>query len=259
MKGEPPLFAASALTLRVGQRTLIRNLTMNVNAGEVWCILGANGVGKSQFLNTLAGLRKAESGAIRFSGRPLEQWSGIEAARARAFLPQNIHDAFSATVLDIVLMGRHPHLSRWAWESASDHRVALAALHAVDLAGLAQRDITTLSGGERQRAAIAALLVQDAPLLLLDEPLVHLDLRHQITVLAHLAGLARERAKAVIFSVHDLNLAFRYATHAMLFHEGGAVDSGPINEVMNEAALLLAFGYPVAQFKINEKCFFVAT
>ena len=259
MSNACPLIATNALTISVGQRTLVRDLTMNVNAGEVWCILGANGAGKTLFLNTLVGLRKADGGIILFSGRPLDQWPGIETARARAFLPQHIHDTFSATVLDTVLMGRHPHLSRWAWESESDRDVALAALHTVGLADMAQRDITTLSGGERQRAAIAALLAQDTSLLLLDEPVAHLDLRHQILVLAHLARLARAREKAVIFSAHNLNLAFRFASHALLFHGDGVVDAGPIKEVMNEAALSHAFDYPVAQFKVGEKSFFAAT
>ena len=180
------------------------------------------------------------------------------AARIRGFLPQTIHDAFSAAVLDIVLMGRHPHLSRWGWEGEAEREIALAALHAVGLADLADRDITTLSGGERQRAAIAALLAQDAPLLLMDEPTTHLDLHHQIMILRHLVRLARDRDKALMFSIHDLNLAFRFATHAMLFREDGVVDIGPINEVMNNAALSLAFRYPVVQMQAGRQTVFVA-
>ncbi len=135
--------------------------------------------------------------------------------------------------------------------------MALAALEAVDLAGMAERDVTTLSGGERQRVAIAALLVQEAPLLLLDEPVAHLDLHHQITILEHLAALAATRERAVVFSVHDLNLASRFATHAMLYREDGAIDRGPIAEVMNIDALSDAFRYPVTQVRVGARTVFV--
>ena len=153
-------------------------------------VLGANGAGKTLFLDTLVGLRPVRGGAVRLAGKPAHEWSALEAARMRAFLPQTLHDAFSASVLDVVVLGRHPYLSRWAWEGDGERRRALAALDAVDLGELAGRDVTTLSGGERQRVAIAALLVQEAPLLLLDEPVAHLDLHHQITILEHLAALA---------------------------------------------------------------------
>lgn len=251
------LLEVDDLAIRVGRRTLVRGLTMSVHAGEVWAILGANGAGKTLFLDTLVGLRTAKSGVIRLAGRPADEWSALEAARMRAFLPQTIHDAFSASVLDVVILGRHPYLSRWAWEGDAERRMALAALEAVDLGEMAERDVTTLSGGERQRVAIAALLVQEAPLLLLDEPVAHLDLHHQITILEHLAALAAALQRAVVFSVHDLNLAARFATHAMLFREDGSIDHGPVEDVMNIAALSRAFRYPVAQVKLGARTVFV--
>jgi iron complex transport system ATP-binding protein len=251
------LLEVVSLDIQAGSRTLVRNLTMRVKAGEVWCILGANGAGKTMFLDTVVGLRGATGAAIRIAGKPVGEWRAPEVAKMRAFLPQTLHDAFSASALDVVMTGRHPYLSRWAWEGDAERRMALAALEVVDLADMAKRDVTTLSGGERQRVAIAALLVQDAPLLLLDEPVAHLDLHHQITILGHLATLASARKRAVIFSVHDLNLAARFATHAMLYHEDGSVDQGPIAEVMNEVALSAAFRYPVARVKAGERTVFV--
>ncbi len=251
------LLEVDDLTISVGRRTLVRGLTMSVHAGEVWAILGANGAGKTLFLDTLVGLRAAKSGVIRLAGRPADEWSALEAARMRAFLPQTLHDAFSASVLDVVIMGRHPYMSRWAWEGDAERRMAFAALEAVDLGDMADRDVTTLSGGERQRVAIAALLLQEAPLLLLDEPVAHLDLHHQITILEHLASLAAGRRRAVIFSVHDLNLAARFATHAMLYREDGSMDRGPVEDVMNDGALSSAFRYPVAQVKVGARTVFV--
>jgi iron complex transport system ATP-binding protein len=130
-------------------------------------------------------------------------------------------------------------------------------LQAVDLAGFERRDVLTLSGGERQRVALAALLAQDAPLLLLDEPVSHLDLHHQIMVLAHLDGLARNRGKGVLFTVHDLNLAARFATHALLLTPEGTVRQGPIDEVLDEAALWCAFSHRVARIEAAGRTLFV--
>jgi iron complex transport system ATP-binding protein len=252
------LLQVHRLTITVGRRTLVRELSIDFRAGEVWCILGANGAGKTMFLNTVVGLRSAASGVIRLAGKPAQEWSALEAAKMRGFLPQSLHDAFSASVLDVVILGRHPYMSRWGWEGDSDRSMARAALDAVDLGDMADRDVTTLSGGERQRVAIAALLVQEAPLLLLDEPVAHLDLHHQITILEHLASLAADRRRAVVFSVHDLNLAARFATHAMLYREDGVVDHGPIGDVMSDDALSRAFRYPVAQVKVGARTVFVA-
>lgn len=251
-----PLLEIDGLHLRVGARSLIRDLNLAVHAGEVWCVLGANGVGKTLLFHTLAGLRKIDEGTISLAGRALHSWSPADAARVRGFLPQTLHDAFSARVLDVALMGRHPHLSRWAWEGETDRGIALAALAAVGVAELAGRDITTLSGGERQRVAIAALLAQDPPLMLLDEPIAHLDLHHQILVLRHLTSLAHEDGKALLYSVHDLDLAARFSTHALLFREDGSVDQGTVNDVMNDEALSSAFHHPLCQMKVGEQIHF---
>lgn len=246
------------LTLHVGERTLVRDLSFQLGSGEIWCLLGPNGSGKTTFLHALVDLHKTQSGLVRLAGKALDAWPLAEAARLRGFLPQALHDAFSASVLDGVMMGRHPHLARWQWEGADERAIALAALDAVDLAGFEERDVLTLSGGERQRVALAALLAQDPPLLLLDEPTSHLDLHHQVLVLRHLGNLARERSKGVLFSVHDLNLAARFASHALLLTPQGAVLQGPISEVMTEPNLGCAFGHRVTRIEAAGRMLFIA-
>jgi iron complex transport system ATP-binding protein len=252
-----PLLAVDALALSVARRTLIDGVSLRVGGGEFWCVLGANGAGKTLFLHTLAGLRRIDSGAVTLSGRPLAQWSLGDAARVRGFLPQATYHAFPMPVLDAVVMGRHPHLSRWDWESDRDRERARAALSEVGLANMEARDITTLSGGERQRVAVAALLAQDVPLLLLDEPVAHLDLHHQIIVLRHLAQLT-QAGRAVMLSIHDLNLARRFATHVMLFRGNGHVDAGATDDVMRDDALTTAFGHPVSRVTVGQRALFVA-
>jgi len=253
-----PLLETRNLTLGIGSRTLLRELGFQLKPGEVWCLLGPNGAGKTTLLNTMVGLREAQGGELKLAGRALHDWPLNEAARLRSFLPQSVHDAFSASVLDCVLLGRHPYRLRWQWESEEEHQIALAALAAVDLSGFEARDVLTLSGGERQRVALAALLAQDTPLLLLDEPLAHLDLHHQVQVLEHLGKLARERGRGVLFTVHDLNLAARFASHALLLTPQGAVRQGPINEVMTEPDLHCAFGHRVARVEAGGRALFVA-
>lgn len=252
-----PLLEAHDLLLQAGARMLVRGMSFRLNAGEVWCLLGPNGSGKSTFLHTAVGLRDPQGGALRLGGKALADWPAGAAARERSFLPQNFHDAFSASVLETVMLGRHPYLSRWQWEAEEERELALAALRTVDLAGFERRDVLTLSGGERQRVALAALLVQDAPLLLLDEPVSHLDLHHQVLVLEHLAGLARVRARGVLFTVHDLDLAARFASHALLLMPQGMVLQGPIGEVLTEAALQAAFGHRVTRVEAAGRVLFV--
>lgn len=254
------LLQVRGLALGAGARTLVGALSIDVTAGQLWCVLGANGSGKTTLLHTLAGLRAPARGSVRLAGRPLGEWSAADAARLRGLLPQSLHDAFSASALELVLMGRHPHLARWAWEGDAERALALAALRAVDCAALAARDVTSLSGGERQRVGIAALLAQDPALLLLDEPVAHLDLHHQIVVLEHLAALARDAGKAVLLSIHDLNLARRYATHALVLHgdAAGAATHGPVDRVMDEATLGAAFGHAITRVDIGARTLFVA-
>lgn len=252
------LLEADNLVLRAGTRTLLAGLSFAVARGEIWSVLGPNGSGKTTLLHTLAGLRVPDGGAVRLAGRPLGAWPATDAACLRGLLPQTLHDAFSASALEIVLMGRHPHLARWAWEDDSDRALALGKLAAVELAGFAERDVTTLSGGERQRVGIAALLAQDPLLLLLDEPVAHLDLRHQIVVLEHLRETARRDGKAIVLSIHDLTLARRYSTHVLVL--GGRTPVlGAVDATMNETALTAAFGHPVARRLIDDRVVFVAS
>jgi iron complex transport system ATP-binding protein len=253
----PPLLEVADLLLTVGERTLVRDLSFSLKAGEVWCLLGQNGAGKSTFLHTAVGLRDPQGGSVTLSGRCLDRWSPREAAAMRGFLPQALHDPFSATVLESVVLGRHPHLGRWQWEGKPEHDIARSALAAVDLPGFEQRDVRTLSGGERQRVAMATVLAQDAALLLLDEPVSQLDLHHQNLVLSHLVELARKRGKGVLFTMHDLNLAARFASHALLLTPQGVVRQGPIAAVMTEPDLQRAFGHGITRVVVGGRTIFI--
>ena len=247
-----PRLATHALTLRVGARTLVEALTLSCHAGEVWCVAGANGAGKTTLLGALAGLHPGAAGHVEVDGRALADWTSAELAQRRALMPQDVHDAFSASVLDVVLLNRYPHLSGWGWERDADRVAAHAALATLGLEGLAARDVLSLSGGERQRVALAAVLCQAAPLLLLDEPLSHLDLHHQIACLEALARWVSMDARAVVFSCHDLNLARRYATHALLLDGRGGYYAGPVREVLTPERASDAFGHDLVLIRDGE-------
>ncbi len=246
------VLSAQRLTLRAGVRTLLDAFTHTFYAGEIWCIAGPNGAGKTTLLSTLAGLLQPAAGHVELDGVRVADWPPLPLAQRRALMPQSAPDAFSASVLDIVMLNRFPHLSGWGWEREADRAAAMAALNLLDLAAFAARDVLSLSGGERQRVALAAVLCQEAPLLLLDEPLSHLDLHHQIDCLEALAAWTREPRRTVMFSCHDLNLARRFATHALLLDGAGGAYAGPVHDVLTPALASRAFGYPLILIRDGE-------
>jgi len=248
---------ANALRVTMRDRELVRGLDMRVAPGDVWCVLGPNGAGKSTLLRTLAGLRPADGGRVLLGGRDVESFRPIELARLRGFLPQTIVDAFSLTVMEAVMSARHPSLPFWAW-GESDTAPAVDALHTFELEDLAQRDVTTLSGGERQRVNIATLFAQDVELLLLDEPLSSLDLHHQMKTLHELMRVATEQGRSVVYTVHDINLAFQHATHAVLLDGRGGALAGPKNDIVTSEHLSAAFHHPIHGVMLDDELFFRA-
>jgi len=240
-----PVLTLRDVHLRAGPRTLAEGLGLTVEPGQLWCVVGPNGVGKSTLMAVLAGLRAPDGGSVLADDRPLATIPPAALARQRAYLPQSIHDTFTMPVREAVRVGRHPHLGGWGWGGRDDDRIVADVIDALDLTPLAGRDVLTLSGGERQRAAIGAVLAQQAPLLLLDEPVSHLDLRHQIQVLDLLAGLVRAGRHAVVTILHDLNLARRYATHALLMGEDGEARHGLAVDVLTAERCSQALRTPI--------------
>jgi len=245
------------LELRAGERTLVQGLDWRVADGECWSIIGRNGAGKSTLMRTLAGLRAPEAGSVDLDGRPLAGWPLEDLARRRAYLAQSRHDAFAYSVLETVLAARHPYHARRYWEGSDDHAAAAQALDAMEVGHLGARDVRTLSGGERQRVAIAALLAQDTPLLLLDEPANALDLAHQVQVMGLLARLCREQGKTVVMIGHDLTLAHGISTHALLLKGDGRWHAGPVLEAMQAPLLSDYLGHPIETIEHGGRRIFI--
>ncbi len=243
------LLTTQGLSVHIAGRPICRSLDLALAPGEVWAVLGRNGAGKTTLLHTLAGLRPAQAGSVQLDGRDLKEWDGMALARRRGVMFQDSNDTFPATVLETVLTGRHPHISFWALESAEDRALAEAALAEVELAADADRLVNTLSGGERRRVAIATLLVQSPLAWLLDEPSNHLDLRHQVELLSLLVRRARQNSGLVLMSLHDVNLALRFCTHALLMVDAETVLSGPIAEVIDGENLRRLYGHAVVKLR----------
>jgi iron complex transport system ATP-binding protein len=250
-------FACNNLTVRVPGRTLVEKLGCELNGGQFLAVLGKNGAGKSLTLHTLAGLRPAAEGSVTVLGHDLTNISRRYLSQHLALLPQNIEDVFPSTVLDTVLIGRHPHIGRLQWESSRDRELALETLHKMDLGDLPDREIDSLSGGERQRTAVAQILVQSPDIYLLDEPTNHLDPQHQLDVLATFAAKAREGG-IVIASLHDVNLAVRYADRCLVLFGDGRWELGETERILTRERMTELYATRMESVRWRDKELFVA-
>jgi iron complex transport system ATP-binding protein len=251
-----PLLEARELSVEIGGKTVVDRMNLSIAAGERLAILGRNGAGKSTLLSTLAGLRPPLAGAVLLDGEDCSLLPPRQAALRRAWLGQFQNDPFGSTVLETALTGRHPHLGRWDWESSRDVELARGALAAVGLSGMETRQVHTLSGGERQRLSIATLLTQAAMLYLLDEPLSHLDLNHQMAVRDLFAGTARDCGAAVVMVLHDPALAHRFCDRALLVYGDGRYALGTVDDILTAKTLSELYGYGLRQIDDQgHRCF----
>lgn len=256
--GTVPALACRGLCVAVPGRVLVTDLELAIEPGSFVCVLGENGSGKTLTLHTLAGLREPSPGRVRLFDAWLDKQPRRRRARQLGLLAQHDENFFPSTVLESALIGRHPHVDFWRWESAEDVRVARAALERVDLAGLEQRSVATLSGGERRRLALATVLAQDPAIYLLDEPLNHLDPHHQLDVLRLFAAETRA-GKAVIASLHDVNLAARFAHLVLLLFGDGDWLFGPADAVLSVANLSRLYHMPMEQIEAGGRRIFLAS
>jgi iron complex transport system ATP-binding protein len=233
-------------------------VSLAVRGGQFTAVLGRNGCGKTLTLHTLAGLRAPAQGTIALGGLPLASLRRTAIARRVGLLLQDLESGYPTSVLEAVLVGRHPHLPLWKWESGADREIALRALERVGLAALAERTSETLSGGEQRRVAMATLLAQDPALYLLDEPTNHLDPGQQNQMLE----LFRERCAAgcaVLASLHDPTLAARYADRALLLYGDGRWSEGEAAQILTAQSLTELYGTPMQEAQVaGRRLFFSA-
>jgi iron complex transport system ATP-binding protein len=217
-------------------RTVGRDVSFTLATGEVMCVLGPNGGGKTTLFRTLLGLIEKHSGSIKLQGKSLEELSRAAIARRIGYVPQGHSAYFAFTVREFVLMGRTAHLGAFAAPAKKDIQVAEHALESLGIAQLADKPVTEISGGERQLALVARALAQQPRLLVLDEPTASLDFGNQVRVLQKMTALARSGI-AILFSSHDPDHAFLCATRALLLAEGRVLEAGTPREVIRADTL----------------------
>jgi iron complex transport system ATP-binding protein len=221
-----------------------RHVGLSVGPGEVMCLLGPNGCGKTTLFKTMLGLLPAQAGRVVIGGDDLARLSRRELALRIAYVPQAQIAVFPFTVLDIVLMGRTARIGDFATPGARDREIAFAALGALGIAALAEAEYTRISGGQRQLALIARALAQDTPLLVMDEPTASLDFGNQALVLRHVRELART-GLGIVLSTHDPDHALACATRVAVLHDGRLLAQGLPREVLTGDLMGEVYGVPV--------------
>jgi iron complex transport system ATP-binding protein len=211
------------------------DVSVAIEPGSLTGLLGPNGCGKTTLLKLLSGVFQPQSGAVSLDDRPLASFTRRELARHVAVVPQETHPAFDYSVMEMVLMGRHPHLGAFQLEGPADFAIARQSLIVTSTAHLADRNYMTLSGGEKQRVIIASALTQATELLLLDEPTASLDLGYQLEIASLLGRLNRERRVTMVLATHDLNLAASLCDRLVLMRAGRVVAQGPTTAVLTGA------------------------
>ena len=213
------------------------DVSVTVERGSLTGLLGPNGCGKTTLLNLLSGVLQPAHGQVSLNGIPLAGRSRRDIARHLAVVPQETHPAFDYTVMEMVLMGRHPHLGTFELEGPSDLALARDSLAATGTEHLAGRAYMTLSGGEKQRVVIASALTQSPEVLLLDEPTASLDLGYQLEVAALLRRLNRDRGVTMVLATHDLNLAASLCDRLILMRDGRVVAQGATRDVLTASSI----------------------
>jgi len=215
----------------------LRDVSVTIPRGSLAGLLGPNGCGKTTLLKLMAGVLRPHQGAIALDGRAIGGISRRELAKQIASVPQETHPAFDYSVLEMVLMGRHPHLGAFQLEGPEDLAIAHDSLSATGTAHLADRQYMTLSGGEKQRVVIASALAQAPDVLLLDEPTASLDLAYQLEVASLLDRLNHDRGVTMVLATHDLNLAASLCDSLVLIRAGRVLAQGPTREVLTGAMI----------------------
>jgi len=235
------IFRMQRVSFRYGQRRVVADFDLELEAGIFHGLLGPNGCGKTTVLDLLGNYKQPAQGRIDFRGKPLQRYPRRDLARQIALVPQDFSINFPYRTEDIVLMGRYPHMPRFAAPSPRDRRIVADVMAKADVRELQGRFVTELSGGERQRVVFARALAQDTPVLLLDEATSNLDIRHALALLRLAAEDVRRRQKTVVAVFQDINLAAQFCDRLVFMRRGQVAASGPVNQVLTPDIIAKVF------------------
>jgi iron complex transport system ATP-binding protein len=230
---------------------VLKGVEFSVNGGEIATLLGPNGSGKTTVLKCIAGLWKPQKGEILFGSKNISNLPYEKRAKMLAVVPQEHEPPFPYSVLEVVLMGRAPHVSMFSSPSRNDYVKAEEAINTVGITHLKEKAYTKISGGERQLALIARALAQESSVLLLDEPTSYLDFRNKVLVLKKVREIAKGNGLTVLMTLHDPNLAMLFSDKAVMINEGHVVSNGAPESVITEDNLKKVYGIDVSIINWN--------
>ncbi len=240
--------SARELSYEIEAQRLLDGVSFVVDKGEMVGLIGPNGAGKSTLLRAVSGILRCQDGAVTLEGRDLESMTARDVAKGLALVPQIAPYTHGFTAIELVLMGRYPHLGRFQVEGKSDERIAGEAMSLTETARFADRTLDTLSGGERQRVFVARALAQQPRILLLDEPTSNLDVLHQLMVLDLVRNLVDEGLTAIA-AFHDLSMAARYCDRLAVMSGGKVIAAGSPEEVLNPELIEAVFKVKAAVYQ----------
>ncbi|OEU47661.1 MAG: iron ABC transporter [Desulfobacterales bacterium S3730MH5] len=235
-------FEINRIRFSYGNNMVLHDLSIKMEPGRFYGIVGPNGCGKTTLLDILVRDKKPESGTVRYNGKGLGEYTRKDMARSIALVPQDFYIHFPFTLEEIILMGRHPYISRFSSPSADDLEIVSAVMAETGIERFARRYVTDLSGGEKQRVVFARALAQDTPVLILDEATSNLDIKYTLDLLNIAESRVRIEGKTVIAVMQNLNLAAIYCDYLIFMKEGKIVAHGDIDKVLNEQNIQTVFG-----------------
>jgi iron complex transport system ATP-binding protein len=239
------------------QNVILKDISFEVKAGAFLSIAGPNGAGKSTLLNLLCGTLKPKTGTIKIDSAPIESYNWESLARKVAVVRQEFVPVFGFSVIETVLMARTPYFGTFGFENKTDKQIVNEALEATDTAQFALRSLGSLSGGERQRVFIARALAANSPILLLDEPMSFLDLKHQVGIYDLLKKTQIEKGKTIVSITHDINLAAQYSEEILLLGAGSNYHIGQTKDVFSPQQIEKVFGVKTFVGSLGRENFFI--
>lgn len=246
------LWSLDKVSFSYNGKEVLRDITLQLHQGACYGILGPNGSGKTTLLDLLCGLLQPQSGSVSFKDRPLGNWQKKALAREIALVPQDFMVRFGFSVREVVEMGLHPRLPRFAAPSPEDYLVVDAAMSAAGIVNLADRPVTNLSGGEKQRVAVARALTQQPAVLLLDEATSNLDIHHSLEILHLIRRQFETRSMQVVAVMHDLNLAALFCDYLVFLHNGEVAIQGATKDVLTAETIQAVYG---VEAEVQESAF----
>lgn len=239
-----PLFHIDRVSFFYGDKPAIDNVSADLVEGRFYGIVGPNGCGKTTFLDLLTGSKSCQSGDISLGAKRLTEFTKKELATQMALVPQEYDTGFGYSVEEVVLMGRHPHIDRFAAPGSHDWEAVDSALEAIGISELRNRYTNTLSGGQKQRAVVARALAQNSPVLLFDEATSNLDIRYSLQIFNIARSLVVHEKRTVIAVIHDLNFAAAYCDEILLINEGRLIVQDTTEKALTAEHIWEVFGVP---------------